>query len=161
VFIRLFQALPGGFERDLKESNILSQVVLICGSFDDWLDSLIDPSGLLLVVSHLFAVQFYGRSCIKQCITRTWMWQIHLQGHTLSTTGDALTWSPHGHKLPKHPNHNCSSSTTTMHGSARSSLYRQEDMFVVPLYSGIIITWAPCCYKLPVMMTWWKKMIIL
>jgi hypothetical protein len=76
------------------------------------------------------------------------MWQIFLQGYTLSTTGDALTSSPHGQTRQKTQitisPQVCS---TTMHGNARFSLYRQEDMFVVPLYSGIITTWAPYCCK--------------
>ncbi len=37
----------------LERSNKYSQIVF---SVSDWLDSLIGPGGLLLVISHLFAV---------------------------------------------------------------------------------------------------------
>jgi hypothetical protein len=60
----------------------------------DWLDSLIGPSGLLLVVSHLLAVSvsvlWVGVG--NKLVTKTWMWEIFLHGHILSDHfgGDAL-----------------------------------------------------------------------
>jgi hypothetical protein len=41
----------------LEESNKYTQIVLInCPRVSDWLDGLIGPGELLLLVSHLFAV---------------------------------------------------------------------------------------------------------
>ncbi len=52
------------------------------------LDSLIGPSELLLVVSHLLAFQVqFG----EKLVTKTWMSEIFLQGHILSVGGDALS----------------------------------------------------------------------
>jgi hypothetical protein len=46
----------------LQESNKYSQIIFIDCSVYDWLDSLIDLGGMLLALSHLFAVpiKFYG-----------------------------------------------------------------------------------------------------
>jgi signal recognition particle GTPase len=53
--------LPGHREA-LQESNKYSQIVFIDCSVYDWLDSLIGLGGMLLALSHLFAVavKFYG-----------------------------------------------------------------------------------------------------
>jgi hypothetical protein len=61
----------------------------------DWPIIMIGPGGLLLVVSHLFAVpdssfSFMGRVGKKQ-ITRLGCERYFLQVHILSTAGDALT----------------------------------------------------------------------
>jgi hypothetical protein len=55
---------------------------------------LIGPGGLLLVVSHLFviAVLVYGWGWKKK-ITKLGFGEIFLQGHILSSLGDALITS--------------------------------------------------------------------
>jgi hypothetical protein len=41
----------------MEQSNKQIQIIFIdCSPVSDWLDSLIGPSGLLLVVSHVYAV---------------------------------------------------------------------------------------------------------
>jgi hypothetical protein len=61
--------------------------------FSDWLDSLIGPSGLLLVpfqVPTTWSTSFNFMGGVgKKVITRTWMWEIFLQGHILRA--DAVT----------------------------------------------------------------------
>jgi hypothetical protein len=60
--------------------------------FFDWLDSLIGPSGLLLVVSHLLPVPvFLWVGLEKKLVTEKWTREIFLQGHILSVDGDALS----------------------------------------------------------------------
>ncbi len=56
------------------------------------LDSLIGPSELLLVVSHLlaFPVQFYVLGW-RKVSNENLMWEIFWQGHILSVGGDALS----------------------------------------------------------------------
>jgi len=90
----------------LEQSNTHSQMTFVDWSLfligciywlvsvSDWLDSLIGPSGLLLVVSHLLAVQFQFYRWVfgKEWVTKTWMWGIFLQGHVLSVGGDALIY---------------------------------------------------------------------
>jgi hypothetical protein len=59
----------------------------------NWLDSLIGPSGLLLVVvSHQLAVpvSVLWVELEKKLVTKTSMWEICLEGHILSVGGDTL-----------------------------------------------------------------------
>jgi hypothetical protein len=61
----------------LEESNKYTQIVIInCPRVSDRLDSLIGPGGLLLVVSHIFAIPVFSSIMVgleKSKITKTWM----------------------------------------------------------------------------------------
>jgi len=52
---------------------------------------MIGPGGLLLVIPSYLQSLFhsYGRGC-KKVHNQTWMWEVFLQGHILSTGGRAL-----------------------------------------------------------------------
>jgi hypothetical protein len=59
---------------------------------------MIGWGGLLWVVHHhLFAAPVSFSFMGGHYITKFECWKIFLQGHILSTTGDALTWSFSGH----------------------------------------------------------------
>ncbi len=72
--------------RALEEADKHSQIAFTYSLLpvSDWVDGLIDPSGLLLVVSHLLTVPVLLAGGVgKQSVTKTWMWEIIFVGsHT-------------------------------------------------------------------------------
>jgi hypothetical protein len=73
--------------------NTLKSHLLASLSVSDWVDSLIGPGGLRLVVSHLFAVPVVPLSVRleKKYVSKTSIYiYIYLHGHILSTIGDVL-----------------------------------------------------------------------
>jgi len=87
-----------GFSEHLEEprSSLINtqsnRVYWLLFPVSDWVDSLIGPSGLLLVVSpHLLAVPIsvLWVGLEKKLVRKTWMWEIFLQSHILSVTVDA------------------------------------------------------------------------
>ncbi len=88
----LLRLVKGTVKRNTcPEKSVINMIWLLL-PVSDWPIITIAPDGLLLVVSHLFAapVLVYGWGW-KKVNNHTWMWEIFLQGHILSTTGDALT----------------------------------------------------------------------
>ncbi len=73
------------------EKSVINMIWLLL-PISYWPIIMVASGGLLLVVSHLFAapVLVYGWGW-KKVNNHIWMWEIFLQGHILSTTGDALT----------------------------------------------------------------------
>jgi hypothetical protein len=82
-----FESPWGGLE---QSNNCIYWLFLVC----DWVDSLIGPSGLLLVVFHLLIVpltlSFMG-GVGNKLVTKSWMWETcFAESHTESDGGDAL-----------------------------------------------------------------------
>jgi hypothetical protein len=75
----------------LLQKSVLNMIWLLVPVLD-WPIIMIAPGGLLLVVPTYmqFRFQFYGWGYEKKVNNWTWMWEILLQGHILSTGGDAL-----------------------------------------------------------------------
>ncbi len=114
---------------------------------------MIRPGGLLLVVSHLFAVSVSIEWVkLQEKVNKTWMWEIFLQGHILSTTtGDhalppaahSVSWSAGSTSLaaPKAWSHD-----PAPHGSQSSQKWKIG--VVDPWYSLDLIArlrWASTC----------------
>jgi hypothetical protein len=75
----------------LVEKSLINMIWLLL-SVSDLSIIMIGPGGLLLVVSHLFAISVlvWWVGLQKKVYNYTWMWKTFLQDHILSTARDAL-----------------------------------------------------------------------